>query len=83
LKKAAADRPDYAGKEGRTGVEYIWGSYAPQSRSLNLEGYRRDDPQGILGLDKYRLTLSENLGEIQGITWDHGTWKAVFRLSPR
>jgi hypothetical protein len=81
LRKAPANRPDYAGKEGRTGTEYIWGTYAPESRSLNLEGYRRDDHQGILGLDRYRLTLSENLGEIRGITYDHGTWKGVFRLS--
>jgi hypothetical protein len=83
LRKAAANRPDYVGKEGRTGTEYFWGTYAPQSRSLNVEGYRRHDPQGILGLDKYRLTLSENLGEIHGVTYDHGTWKAVFRLSHR
>jgi hypothetical protein len=83
LTKVPATRPDYAGEEGQTGIEYIWGTYSPQSRSPNLEGYRRDDPRGILGLDRYRLTLSENLGEIRGITYDHGTWKAVFRLSHR
>jgi hypothetical protein len=83
LRKAPANRPDYVGKEGKKGVEYIWGTYAPQSRSLNLEGYRRDDPQGILGLDRYRLTLSADLGELNGVTYDHGTWKGAFRLSHR
>jgi hypothetical protein len=83
LRKVPANRPDYAGEEDQKGIEYIWGTYTPQSRSLNLEGYRRDDPRGILALDKYRLTLSDNLGEIRGNTYDHGTWKAAFRLSHR
>jgi len=83
LKKAPADRKDYAGKEGQTGLEYVWGVYDPKTRNLDMEGYRRYDPKNILGLDRYRLNLAENLQEIRGATWNHGTWKAAFTLAPR
>jgi hypothetical protein len=80
LKKAPPERTDYAGKIGKKGVEYVWGTYDPQSRNLDMEGYRRDDPDQILGLDKYRLTLTENYKEMKGATWHHGTWNAAFNL---
>ena len=80
LKQAPPERTDYAGKIGKTGVEYVWGTYDPQSRNLDMEGYRRDDPDQILGLDKYRLTLTENYKEMKGATWHHGTWNAAFNL---
>ncbi len=83
LKKAPPDRKDYQGKAGQKGVEYVWGVYDPKARSLEMEGYRRDDPREILGLDRYRLTLSEDFGDIEGFTWNHGTWKAAFKLAPK
>jgi type II secretion system protein G len=82
LQKAPAERTDYAGKTGARGTEFIWGTFDPQTRSLDMAGYRRDDPQVILGLDKYRLTLSEKGDEIKGATWNHGTWAAAFTLTP-
>lgn len=82
LKKAPPERKDYAGKTGARGTEFIWGTFDPQTRSLDMAGYRRDDPQTILGLDKYRLTLSEKGDEIKGATWNHGTWTAAFTLTP-
>ena len=80
LKTAPDTRSDYADKVGKSGVEYVWGNYDPQYRHLYMEGYRRDDPHQILGLDKYRLTLSEDYDEIKGATWNHGTWEAAFSL---
>jgi hypothetical protein len=83
LRKAPEERTDYAGKIGAKGVEYVWGVYNPLARSLDMEGYRRDDPKLILGLDRYRLTLSEDFKEIKGATWNHGTWAAAFRMEPK
>jgi type II secretion system protein G len=82
LQKAPAERKDYVGKTGARGTEFIWGTFDPQTRNLDMVGYRRDDPQVILGLDKYRLTLSEKGEEIKGATWNHGTWAAAFTLTP-
>jgi hypothetical protein len=83
LRKAPESRTDYANKIGSKGVEYVWGVYDDLARSLDLEGYRRDDPKLILGLDRYRLTLSEDFKEIKGATWHHGTWAAAFRMEPK
>ncbi len=82
LQKAPETRPDYAGKIGAKGVEYVWGTYKPQARAVEMEGYRRDDPKQILGLDRYKLTFSEGYDEIKGATWNHGTWQATFTLKP-
>lgn len=82
LQKAPAERKEYIGKAGARGTEFIWGTFDPQTRTLDMAGYRRDDPQVILGLDKYRLTLSEKGDEIKGATWNHGTWAAAFTLKP-
>lgn len=81
LKKAPESRTDYADKIGATGTEFVWGTFDAAGRNLDMEGYRRDDPRTVLGLDRYRLTLTEDLSEIKGATWNHGTWKAAFRLT--
>ncbi|HWR01367.1 MAG TPA: hypothetical protein VN371_05840 [Chlorobaculum sp.] len=63
-----------------TGIEFVRGSYDPENRVLSLEGYARNDPKIILGLDKYRLILPENSAAIGGVTWNHGSWKGLFGL---
>lgn len=47
-------------KLGQKGVEYVRGRYDGASRVLALEGYRKEDPLDIIGLDTYRLLLAEN-----------------------
>ncbi len=76
-------RADYDGKIGEGGTEFVWGLYDPATRGLAIEGYRRDDPQQVLGLDRYRLLLSADLSRLQGLTWDHGTWEGKFNLAPK
>ena len=67
-------RPDYQSKIGLTGVEHVRGTFRPSSSLLSFDGYRLDDPNKILGTDKYRLVVSETRGTMGGITWDHGSW---------
>lgn len=73
-------RANEQAKVGRTGVEHVRGEYHPAQGLLVVEGYRKDDPDGILGLDRYRLAVGENSRTMAGVTRDHGTWKGRFFL---
>jgi len=68
-------------KLGLTGVEYVHGKFDPSSRVLTFEGYKKDDPNSILGLDKYKLILADNDKVMGGITWNHGSWTALLSLT--
>lgn len=61
-------------KIGRKGVEYVKGTYDPNTRAVVLAGYDKNDPHTILGLDRYVLFLSIDGKELKGKTWNHGTW---------
>lgn len=61
-------------KIGMKGVEYVRGKYYPDSATIALEGYRKDDPNVVIGLDKYRLVVAPNGRTMGGITEHHGTW---------
>lgn len=83
VKKAPESNRRYVGKIGQTGTEHVRGVFDPKTRMLTMEGYGTDDPQSIIGLDKYRLTLSEDLARLHGVTWNYGTWDATFSLTPK
>lgn len=63
----------YAGSEGLTATEYVRGEMKGDGFFV-LEGYRKDDPHNIIGLDRYRLALAENDNVIGGITRNNGPW---------
>jgi hypothetical protein len=62
------------GKTGQRAIEYVRGKYYPESEAVVLEGYRKDDPNGIWELDKYRLILSPTHQTMGGITGEHESW---------
>jgi hypothetical protein len=68
-------------KLGLTGVEYVSGKYDAASRVLSFDGYSKDDPNIILGLDRYKLLLAENNSVIGGITYNNGSWLGIFSLT--
>jgi hypothetical protein len=72
-------RPDLQPKIGLSGIEHIKGKYDPQTRLLELEGYRKDDPHEVIGLDKYKLVISVDGQSLSGQTDHDGKWQA--RLS--
>jgi hypothetical protein len=74
-------RPAEQGKVGMTGVELVRGNYHANAGAFILEGYEKKDPNGILGLDKYRLVVSDNRRIIGGITRHHSAWTGQFFLS--
>lgn len=68
-------RPDLQQKIGLSGIEHIRGKYDPQTRLFEFEGYREDDPHEIIGMDKYKLSMSVDGQSLNGQTYDGGTWK--------
>jgi len=68
-------RSDLQQKLGLGGIEHIRGKYDPQTRLLEFEGYRKDDPHEIIGMDKYKLFISVDGQSLSGQTYDGGTWK--------
>lgn len=66
----SSDQP----KVGLQGTEYIRGIYDPITHSVKAEGYDEEDPNEVIGLDKYKLVLSEDGARLSGETESHGTW---------
>jgi hypothetical protein len=52
--------PQKSYKAGATATEYVQGNFNPSTRTIFLSGYRKDDPDNIVVLDKYSLVLGEN-----------------------
>jgi hypothetical protein len=65
-------------KIGLEAVEYVRGSGNRTKRSISLVGYMKNDPNTIIGLDRYELTLQRRSDRIAGVTFAHGTWKGRF-----
>ena len=71
-----------AGRAGRSGTEFVHGRYLPIGRVLQLEGYKMDDPNGIVaGVSKYRLVVADDLSVIGGITSDTFAWAGQLFLT--
>lgn len=52
--------PKKMDKIGTTAIEFVQGTFNPTTRMLDIRGYRKDDPNNIVILDKYKLSLSED-----------------------
>jgi hypothetical protein len=61
-------------KVGMRAIEYVSGKYYPETEAVVLDGYRKDDPNGIWEPDKYRLILSPTHSTMGGITGEHDSW---------
>jgi hypothetical protein len=74
------NRPEKMSKIGMSATEYVSGKYDPYSQSVTLQGYRKDDPNGVLVmLDSYRLKLSGN--NLSGLARNGGKWNGRMSLS--
>lgn len=76
----ASPRPSDQSKIGLTGIELVKGTFVPSCGVVLMEGVSLDDPNHILGVDKYRLILSDDGRVLGGITWHRGAWTAQFLL---
>lgn len=64
----------YGEKIGKEAKEYVRGTYDSNTGQYILKGFKKDDPNRIIGLDLYRLEVDEN-GHIGGDTRALNTWK--------
>ena len=65
---------------GLTAVEFVKGEYDPERGLLSLSGFRKRDPNSLIGLDQYELVLSEDRDSLAGFTRAWGKWDAIFSL---
>ena len=65
--------PGMAGKVGKIGTEYVKGQMKGKGL-LVLNGYKLEDPDHILALDKYRLAVSDDGKVLGGLTLNYGHW---------
>ncbi len=63
----------YQDKIGLTAKEYVSGTWDAATRTYQLKGYEKDDPNAIIALDEYLLKVDEN-GDLGGDTKSQGTW---------
>ncbi len=69
--------PGMAGKVGKIGTEYVKGQMRGKGL-LVLNGYKLDDPNQILVLDKYRLAVADDGKVIGGLSLNNGHWTGQF-----
>lgn len=60
--------PKKIDKIGTSAVEYVEGKFDPQTKLLTFNGVRKDDPNGIIILDKYNMSLAENNQTLMGVS---------------
>jgi hypothetical protein len=75
-------RPDKMDKIGLSATEYVRGTFDPETGKLELSGYDKDDPDGVLVMvDDYRLTVSRDGKTLTGLAKNGGKWNGHVRLS--
>jgi len=63
----------YRGKKGKSGIEFLEGSFSAATNDFYFEGKKSKDPYQILGLDKYHIKLAAGKLAIYGTTETQGT----------
>ena len=65
---------EYYGKKiGLRAREYVKGTFDAKSNVYKLKGYKKDDPDNIIGIDTYNIRIVEN-GQLKGTTNANGSW---------
>ena len=71
--------PKKIGKEGLSATEYVQGNFDRTTRTLSLNGYQTNDPNGLIIKDKYKLVLAENNQQLNGFSFG-GKTRGKFNL---
>jgi hypothetical protein len=72
--------PNKSEKVGMKAVEYVQGTYDPLTRVISVTGYEKKDPNDLIVLDSYKLSLSENNNKLRGSTRNQGKWSGTLKL---
>jgi hypothetical protein len=74
-------RPEDQRLLGSGATEYVSGRTNTTARTVTLAGTRKDDPDGVIGLDRYKMVLSDDGRVMGGITYNHGDWQGQIVLA--
>ena len=75
-------RPDKQDKIGLSATEFVRGTFDPASRTLNMSGYDKDDPNGMLVmLDVYKLNVSSDGHTLTGLARNGTKWNGHIKLT--
>ena len=75
-------RPDKMDKIGLSATEYVRGTFDPATRTLNMNGYSKDDPNGVLVmLDVYKLNVSADGHTLSGLARNGSKWNGHIKLT--
>ena len=64
----------YKNRIGKKAKEFVSGTYDKSTKTYHLKGYKKEDPDLIIGKDYYKIQVDEN-GDIGGDTRTSGTWQ--------
>lgn len=68
----------YKGKKGKFAIEFVQGAYDADTRDMIFDGTKKNDPDDVIGTDKYTLKLSADKQLLYGRTDDNGTNEGMF-----
>lgn len=68
-------------KLGLSGTEFVHGNFDPSTLEVKLTGYKLDDPNSVIGLEHYKLFLTEDGTILQGKSENYGDWNGLFTAS--
>lgn len=75
-------RSDKSDKIGLSATEYVRGTFDPASSAINLAGYSKDDPDGVLVMvDVYKLQISSDGRKLTGTARNGGKWNGKVDLT--
>ena len=63
--------------DGKSAVEHIKGSIDKETGLVHVKGFKKDDPQNVIALDEYKITIDQSGSGFNGKTSSHGTWKGL------
>lgn len=66
--------PTGQAKVGLVAIEFVRGAVKGDGRTIELRGYRKDDPRNVIGLDHYSLSMAHDWSSFSGKTRGHGGW---------
>lgn len=75
-----SSRPEDQGKIGKDGVEYVSGRANTTARTVNLSGTSKNDPYGVVYLDRYKMVISDDGLVMGGLSENQGDWKGQIVL---
>ena len=70
----ASPRPEDKARLEKTAIEYVSGRTNMTARTMTLAGTRKDDPENLIELDRYKMIISDDGLVMGGLSHNRGDW---------